>query len=143
MAHFLVKSEPGAYAWADLVRDERTVWDGVRNFEARNTLRAMKKGDLVLYYHSGADKAVVGVARVVREAFPDPSAPGEDWSVVELAPVEPLARPVTLAEIKADPQLAEFALVKRARLSVVPVTAREYSRVLALAKRKSRATRRA
>jgi predicted RNA-binding protein with PUA-like domain len=132
VAYFLVKSEPSAYAWANLVRDKKTAWDGVRNFEARNTLRSMKKGDLVLYYHSGDDKAVVGIARVVREAYPDPTAPDEDWSVVDLAPVKKLAKTVTLATIKADKSLADFALVKRARLSVVPATTAEFESVLAL-----------
>jgi predicted RNA-binding protein with PUA-like domain len=130
MAHFLVKSEPGTYAWDDLVRDGKTIWDGVRNFEARNNLRAMKKGDLVLYYHSGDEKAVVGVARVARAAYAEPGAP--DWSAVDLAPVKPLARKVTLAAIKADRSLAEFSLVKRPRLSVMGVDESEFARVLEL-----------
>jgi predicted RNA-binding protein with PUA-like domain len=133
VAYFLVKSEPGVYAWANLVRDKKTAWDGVRNFEARNTLRAMKKGDLLLYYHSGDDKSVVGIARVVREAYADPTAPDEDWSVVDIAPVKKLAKPVTLAAIRAEKSLVDFALVKRGRLSVVPATQAEFEKVLALA----------
>lgn len=136
MAFFLVKSEPGTYSFSDLVRDEKTAWDGIRNFEARNHLRAMKKGDRVLFYHSGKDKAVVGIARVVREAYPDPKAAGEDWSAVDLAPEKPLARPVTLAAIKADDELADFALIRRGRLSVVPVTKAEFDRVTALGKKR-------
>ena len=132
VAYFVVKSEPSVYAWADLVRDKKTSWDGVRNFEARNTLRAMKKGDLVLYYQSGDDKSVVGIARVVREAYPDAAAPDEDWSAVDVAPVKKLAKPVPLVTIKNEPSLADFALVKRARLSVVPATRAEFERVLAL-----------
>jgi predicted RNA-binding protein with PUA-like domain len=136
MAYFLVKSEPGTYSFSDLVRDEKTAWDGIRNFEARNHLRTMKKGDRVLFYHSGKDKAVVGIARVVREAYPDPKAAGEDWSAVDLAPDSPLARPVTLAVIKADTKLTDFALIRRGRLSVVPVTRAEFDRVLALGKKR-------
>jgi predicted RNA-binding protein with PUA-like domain len=133
-AFFLVKSEPSTYAWADLVRDKKTVWDGVRNFEARNNLRAMKKGDLVFFYHSGENKEIVGVARVLKEAYPDPGAPGEDWSVVDLGAVKALKRPVSLAEIKSDPAFSEFALLKRSRLSVVPVGSDMFSRLLLLGK---------
>ena len=132
MAYFLVKSEPYKYAFADLVRDRKTVWDGVRNFEARNNLRAMKKGDLVLYYHSNEGKEIVGVAKVVRTAYPDATATDGDWSVVDLAPVKALAEPVTLAQLKADPAFAEMALIKRSRISVVPVSAVHFKRVLKL-----------
>jgi predicted RNA-binding protein with PUA-like domain len=132
MAHFVVKSEPGAYSWQDLVRDRRTVWDGVRNFEARNNLRAMRKGDLVLYYHSGDDKAVVGIARVARAAYPEPGAVDGDWSAVDLVPVKRLARTVPLAAIKAEPALAGISLVKRPRLSVLAVSEAEFARLLAL-----------
>jgi len=129
---WLAKSEPFKYAWAQLVADKRTTWDGVRNFEARNNLRAMKKGDRVLFYHSNEGKEVVGVAKVVGEAYPDPSAPGEDWSVVDLAPLKALKVPVSLATIKADKKLADMALLRRSRLSVVPVTAAEFDRILEL-----------
>jgi predicted RNA-binding protein with PUA-like domain len=134
MNHWLVKQEPTEYAWADFVRDGRTAWTGVRNFQARNHLRAMKRGDPVLYYHSGADRAVVGVARVEREAYPDPTATEGDWSCVDLVPVKALARPVTLAEIKADPALKDMPLLRQARLSVMPLTAAQFRRLLALGK---------
>lgn len=134
---WLVKSEPSVYAFAALVKDKKTVWDGVRNFEARNNMRAMKKGDLVLYYHSNEGKAVIGVAKVLKEAYPDPTSDdGEDWSVVELGPVAPLAEPVTLEAIKKSPKLAKLGLVTRPRLSVMPVTKAEFDSVLALGKTK-------
>lgn len=135
-AHWLAKSEPYKYSFDALVRDKRTVWDGVRNFEARNNLRAMKKGDLVLFYHSNEGKEIVGIARVVREAYPDPTAPGEDWSVVDVAPVKRLRTPVGLATIKADARLSKMALVRRSRLSVVPVTPAEFDRILELGETK-------
>jgi predicted RNA-binding protein with PUA-like domain len=131
-AHWLVKSEPYKYPFAQLVKDKRTTWDGVRNFEARNNLRAMKKGDLLLFYHSNEGKEIVGVAKVVREAYVDPTAEGEDWSVVDIAPVTALTTPVTLASIKGDEKLAEMQLLRRSRLSVVPVTGAEFARVLSL-----------
>jgi predicted RNA-binding protein with PUA-like domain len=134
--HWLVKSEPNKYSWQAFAREKKTVWDGVRNFEARNNLRAMKQGDLVLFYHSNEGKEIVGVAKVSREAYPDPTAAGEDWSAVELVPVKALTRAVTLAEVKADAQLEDMALVRRSRISVVPVTPAELKRVLALAQTK-------
>jgi predicted RNA-binding protein with PUA-like domain len=135
MAYWLVKSEPSVYAWSKLVREGVAVWDGVRNFEARNNLRAMKKGDLLLFYHSNEGKEIVGVARVRREAYQDPTTK-EDWSVVDVEPVKPLAVPVTLAAIKSHPKLKEMALVKRSRLSVTPVTKAELDAVLAAGKTK-------
>jgi predicted RNA-binding protein with PUA-like domain len=134
--HWLAKSEPSKYSWDNLVRDKRTTWDGVRSFEARNNLRAMKKGDPVLFYHSNEGKEVVGVAKVVREAYPDPSAPGEDWSVVDLAPLKKLRAAVSLAAIKSDAALATMALLRRSRLSVVPVAPAEFARILELAETK-------
>jgi len=131
--HWLVKSEPSAYSYDQLVADGRTVWNGVRNFEARNNLRAMKAGDLLLYYHSNEGKEIVGVARVARTAYPDPTS-DEDWSVVGVEPVVPLARPVGLAAIKAEPRLQEMALLRRSRLSVVPVTAAEFRLILQIGK---------
>ena len=131
-AHFLAKSEPAVYPWERLVKDGKTVWDGVRNFEARGNLRAMKKGDLVLFYHSGEGKEIVGIAKVVREAYPDKTADEGDWVAVDLAPVKPLASPVTLAAVKADPALADMAIVRRSRLSVSRVTPSEFARVLKL-----------
>lgn len=120
-AAWLVKSEPYKYAFADLVRDGRTTWDGVRNYEARNNLRAMRRGDLLLYYHSNEGKAVVGLATVAREAYQDPTT-DEDWSAVDVAPLAALATPVTLAVIKSTPELAGMSLLRRSRLSVVDVT---------------------
>lgn len=136
VSHWLIKSEPFKYAWDELVRDEWTYWDGVRNYEARNNLAAMKKGDLALYYHSNEGKEVVGVARVKKESYPDPTTDDERWVVVDFAPVVAFAEPVTLATIKADPKLAEMALLRRSRLSVVPVTAAEFRHILKLGKTK-------
>jgi predicted RNA-binding protein with PUA-like domain len=133
-SHWLMKSEPNTYSYDQLVRDGSTRWDGVRNHEARNNLAAMKKGDLALFYHSNVGKEVVGVARVVRTAYQDPTTKDERWVVVDIEPVVALARPVTLAEIKADAALAEIQLVRRGRLSVVPVTSAEFQRVMKLAK---------
>lgn len=133
MNSWLVKQEPETYPWSQFVADKKTVWDGVRNYQARNHLRAMKKGDPVLYYHSGGDKAVVGLAEVAREAYPDPTAPGEDWSVVDLRAVRPLPRPVPLSVIKADPSLARIPLVRQSRLSVMPLDPAAFKAILNLA----------
>ncbi|WP_394847810.1 EVE domain-containing protein [Pendulispora brunnea] len=131
MSAWLIKSEPSVYPFSKLVSDKKTVWDGVRNFEARNNLRKMKKGDICLFYHSNEGKAVVGIARVVKEAYSDPSSDdGEDWSVVEVAPVKELSEPVTLERIKAHPDLSDMALVRRSRLSVTPVTEAELRVIL-------------
>jgi predicted RNA-binding protein with PUA-like domain len=134
VGHWLVKIEHDVYPWSRLVEDRKTVWDGVRNYAARNALRAMKVGDLVLYYHSGADKAVVGIARVEREAFDDPTAPGEDWSAVELAPVKPLEKRATLAELRKSPALAGLMLLKQPRLSVIAVTPEEFDEIVKIGK---------
>jgi len=131
-AYWLVKSEPEAYAWAQLVKDRKTAWTGVRNFAARNNLRAMKKGDLICFYHSVEEKSIVGLARVEKEAYPDPTAGEGDWSAVDLVPVKALARPVALAQIKADTILREMPLVRIGRLSVSPVTSAQFSRLMAL-----------
>jgi len=133
--HWLVKTEPSTYSWTDLVRDGRTEWTGVRNFEARNHLRAMRPGDMVLVYHSGAEKHVVAVARVSRGPRPDPTARGEDWSSVELVPVKALAVPVPLARLRTDASLRRLPIVTRGRLSVAPVEAAQFTRLLALAKK--------
>jgi len=130
--HWLVKSEPSAYSYDQLVADGRTAWTGVRNFEARNNLRAMKKGDLLLFYHSNEGKAVVGVAKVVREAYQDATTK-DDWSAVDVAPVKALRRPVTLDEMRSDRTCSKMMLFRRTRLSVVPVTPAEFEVVLALA----------
>ena len=133
--HWLVKTEPEAYAWSDFVRDGRTDWTGVRNFQARNHLRAMRVGDAVLFYASVTTKAVLGVAKVSRLAFPDPTATEGDWSAVELAVVRALVRPVDLATIKAEPGLAEIALLRQSRLSVLPLTPAEFARIVELGAR--------
>jgi predicted RNA-binding protein with PUA-like domain len=135
-AYWLMKSEPSKYSFAQLVREGRTMWDGVRNYEARNSLRAMKEGDLVLFYHSNDGKAVVGVARVIREAYPDPTAPEEDWCVVDIAPVAQLKAAVSLDTIREDQALSDIALLKRSRLSVVPLSKEHFERVLKLGKTK-------
>jgi len=132
MAYWLVKTEPGAYSWADLLRDKKTAWTGVRNFLARNNLRAMAKGDLCLIYHSVSEKAIVGVARVTKKAYPDLTATDGDWSGVDMAPACALKHPVTLAQIKADPALRDMALLRQSRLSVCPVQQGEYRRILQL-----------
>jgi predicted RNA-binding protein with PUA-like domain len=134
--YWLIKSEPSVYAYAQLERDGRTEWTGVRNFEARNNLRAMKPGDLCLFYHSNEGKAVVGVARVLTEAGPDSTAPGEDWASVDMGPVVALQEPVTLATLKATPALKDFPLLTRSRLSVTPVTAEHFKRILTMGKTK-------
>lgn len=128
--HWLVKSEPSSYAWDDLVKDGRTAWTGVRNFAARLHLRAMRKGDHVLFYHSVVGKEVVGIAKVVAAAYPDPTAKEGEWVCVDLAPLEPLKRPVTLAEIKASKPLQNIGLLRQSRLSVMPLTAEEYQHLL-------------
>jgi len=133
MAHWLMKSEPESYGWSDLVRDRATEWDGVRNNAARLHLRAMKAGDEAFFYHSMSDKAVVGIMRVTRGAEPDPKAP--DWVRVRVEPVRPLPRPVTLAEIKAEPSLAAMELIRQSRLSVAPVREEEWQTVLAMSRR--------
>ena len=135
-SHWLVKSEPFKYSWDTFQADKKAVWDGVRNFEARNNLRAMKKGDLVLFYHSSEGKEVVGIASVAKEAYPDPTATEGDWSAVEITPKKALTEPVTLATVKADKKLVDFALVRKSRISVIPVTPTEFARVLELGKTK-------
>lgn len=129
MQHWLVKSEPFKYSWAQFITDKRTLWDGVRNFEARNHLRAMKKGDLALFYHSNEDKAVMGIACIEKTAFPDPTASDGDWSVVELSPFKFFKTPVTLHQIKTDSKLKSMEMLRRNRLSVVPVKASEFNRI--------------
>ena len=125
MKHWLVKQEPDAYSWEQFVRDKGAAWTGVRNFQARNNLRAMKKGDEVFYYHSVTGKSVVGTARVVREAYGDPTAEDGDWSCVDLIPRQAFPTPVTLEEIKAEPALRDIALLRQSRLSVMPLTSAE------------------
>jgi predicted RNA-binding protein with PUA-like domain len=133
MNHWLVKSEPSTYAWETLVKERRTRWDGVRNFQARNNLQAMEKGDLCLFYHSGVEPAVVGIAKVVRASYPDPTGDDPRWVAVDLAPHRALEAAVTLAALKADPRTRGMALLRQGRLSVSPVTAPEFAAVLELA----------
>ena len=130
---WLVKQEPASYSWSDFTADNGTSWTGVRNYTARNNLRGMGKGDEVLFYHSGEEKAVVGLARVTRTAYADATATEGDWSAVDLAPVKRLAKPVTLAAIKANARLKEMKLVRQSRLSVMPVTPAEFRTILKMA----------
>ncbi|WP_413666456.1 EVE domain-containing protein [Mucilaginibacter sp. Mucisp86] len=132
MQHWLVKSEPFKYSWEKFNKDGRTFWDGVRNYQARNNLREMKEGDLVLFYHSNEGKEIVGVAKVVKEAYQDPTTDDTNWVVVDLAPVEALKTPVTLEQIKADPKLQDIGLVRQGRLSVMGVKREEFDYILAL-----------
>jgi predicted RNA-binding protein with PUA-like domain len=125
--YWLVKSEPETYSWADLVRDGRTDWTGVRNYAARLHLKAMAKGDEVFFYHSGEAKSVIGIARVIKAAFPDTTAEEEGWVAVELAPVAPLKKPVTLAQVKTTAALKDIALIRQGRLSVQPLKPAEFA----------------
>lgn len=134
--YWLMKSEPFKYSWEELVGDGRTYWDGVRNYEARNNLAAMKRGDLAFYYHSNEGKEIVGIAEIVKESYPDPTTDDERWVVVDIEPRVAFSDPVSLATIKADPKLSEIQLVKRGRLSVVPITAAEFRHVARLGKTK-------
>ena len=132
MNYWLVKQEPESYSWSAFVKDGKTAWTGVRNFAARLHLRAMKKDDLVFYYHSMTGKEIVGLARVAKEAYPDPTATEGDWSCVDLVPAKPLKHPVGLEAIKSDRILKEMKLVKIGRLSVSPVTKEQYERIMEL-----------
>lgn len=134
--YWLVKQEPEAYSWSTFVNEGRTAWTGVRNFQARNNLRAMKKGDLALFYHSVTEKQIVGIARIDREAYADPTADEGDWVCVDLVPVKPLKKPVTLDSIKTDKVLREMPLVRQSRLSVTPVAEAQFARLLQLAETK-------
>ena len=130
--YWLVKQEPEAYSWDNLVKEKRTSWTGVRNFQARNNLKEMQKGDSVLFYHSGDAKEVVGIAEVAREAYPDSTADEGDWVCVDIAPVKPLKTPVTLQAIKGDKRLQDVALVRQSRLSVMPLDKADYERIVQL-----------
>ena len=136
MNYWLVKSEPESYSWAQLVKDGKTAWTGVRNFAARLNLRGMKRGDLVCFYHSVTDKQIVGLARVAKEFYADPTATEGDWSCVDLEPVKPLKKPVTLEDIKGEKALKEMKLLKQSRLSVTTLTPVEFSRLMELAETK-------
>jgi predicted RNA-binding protein with PUA-like domain len=134
MHYWLIKQEPSSYSWQDLLDDKKTAWTGVRNFQARNNLRAMKKGDKAFFYHSGDEKAVVGLAEIVKEAYPDPTATEGDWVCVDVAAVETLKSPVTLEAIKAGKSLSSMVLVKNTRLSVQPVAKEEFEKIISMAK---------
>ncbi len=134
--YWLVKSEPFKYSWDEFVKDGWTYWDGVRNYEARNNLAAMKRGELALYYHSNEGKEVVGVARVIGESYQDPTTDDDRWVVVDFEPVVAFEEPVTLKTIKGDDALSEISLIKRSRLSVVPIEKKEFDRILKLGKTK-------
>lgn len=134
MNYWLVKSEPSEYSYDHLVRDKRTYWDGVRNYTARNNLKNMKVGDQVLFYHSVNEKAVVGISKVVKEYYQDPTTDDERWVVVDLAPREKLDNPVTLAQIKAEPGLTDIALVRQSRLSVMPLDKKAFDRIVEMSK---------
>ncbi len=136
MNHWLVKSEPHKYSWEKFNQDGRTFWDGVRNYQARNNLREMKVGDLVLFYHSNEGKEVVGIAKVAKESYQDPTTSDPNWVVVDLEPVENLKTPVTLETIKADPKLKDIQLIRQGRLSVISLKREEFDRILELANSK-------
>jgi predicted RNA-binding protein with PUA-like domain len=137
MNYWLVKSEPETYSWSQFLNDGKTAWTGVRNFAARLHLRAMKKGDAVFFYHSGKEKSIVGLTRVQKEFYPDPTAEEGDWSCVDLKAEKALRKPVALAQIKADKVLKEMVLAKQSRLSVSPVTKTQFERLLQLAETKN------
>lgn len=132
MAYWLLKSEPFKYSWEQLEKDKKTFWDGVRNYAARNNLRAMKKGDLAFFYHSNEGLEIVGVVKIVKEAYQDPTTQEDAWVAVDVAPVKRLKKPVTLAQIKATKRLQNIALIKLSRLSVQPVTTDEWNTILEL-----------
>lgn len=134
MAYWLVKSEPFKYSWEQFEKDKITFWDGVRNYAARNNLKAMKKGDQVLFYHSNEGLEIVGIAKVAKEAYQDPTIDDDAWVVVDLKPYKPIKQPVSLGQIKADPRLANMALVRLGRLSVQPVTDEEWKIIMELGK---------
>ncbi len=130
MNYWLMKSEPSVYSWTNLEKDKKATWDGVRNFQARNNLKAMKKDDLAFLYHSNEDKAIIGIAKIIKENYPDPK--DKDWIVVDIAPVEKLKSPVSLAQIKADKRLVDMVLVRASRLSVQPVRKEEFEMITKL-----------
>ena len=135
MNHWLIKSEPSTYSWDDLVKDKKTAWTGVRNYAARNNLRAMKKGDLLLYYHSMGANEIVGIAKVVKEAYQDPTTKEDAWVAVDVAPFRKFKRPVALSEVKKEPSLSKMDLVRISRLSVGKVSAAEFDKICAMAER--------
>lgn len=136
MNYWLVKSEPFKYSWEQLIKDGQTFWDGVRNYQARNNLKAMKKGDKVFFYHSNEGLEIVGIAKVIKEAYPDPTTPDDRWVAVDIKPIKPFKKPVTLQEMKNDERLQELSLIRQSRLSVCPIKPEEYKIILQLGKTK-------
>ncbi len=136
MQFWLVKQEPSKYSWEEFLNDKKTYWDGVRNYQARNNLQAMKKGDQVFFYHSVVGKQIMGIAQVTRESYPDPTIDDPAWVVVDLKPIKSLNVPVTLAQVKSHPKLKEISLIKQSRLSVMPLTPSEYKIILEMGKTK-------
>ncbi len=132
MNHWLIKSEPSTYSWDDFVKEKRTFWSGVRNFQARNNLKAMKEGDFVLFYHSVNKPSVVGIAKVIKEFYQDPTTDDINWVVVDFEPYQPLAKSVTLQQIKESPDLQNIGLIRQSRLSVMPLKAEEFDIILAM-----------
>jgi len=133
---WLVKQEPEDYSWDDLVRDKKTAWTGVRNFQARNNLRNMKMGDAVLFYHSGKEKSVIGIAEVAKAAYADPTADEDSWIAVDIKPVKRLANPVSLADIRANAKLNDLLLVRQSRLSVMPVSIKDFDEIVRMSGKK-------
>jgi len=134
MNFWLVKQEPSKYNWDQFVKDKKTYWDGVRNYQARNNLKSMKKGDLALFYHSVKGKEVKGIAKIIREHYPDPTTDDDRWVVVDLKPVKPFNQPVALEDIKQNSQLQEISLIKQSRLSVIPLTKTEFKTIIKMGK---------
>ncbi|MBK7110126.1 MAG: EVE domain-containing protein [Bacteroidetes bacterium] len=134
MQYWLIKSDPETYDWNDIVKQKTDMWDGVRNYAARLHLRAMKKNDLVFFYHSGDDRCIKGIVRIAKEAYPDPTATEDDWTAVDITYVKPLKQDVSLAEIKAEPSLADILLIKISRLSVMPITTFQFQKILEMGK---------
>jgi predicted RNA-binding protein with PUA-like domain len=135
---WMVKQEPESYSWRDLVRDGRTDWTGVRNFQARNNLRLMKRGDRVLFYHSGKEKSVVGIAAVAKEGYPDPTSDDRQWVAVDVEPVKALNQPVPLASIRYHPALGDLPLIRQSQLSVMPLTREEFQAIIGMARKRGK-----
>ena len=133
MKYWLVKTEPDVYSWDQFTKDKKTFWDGVRNYEARNNMQAMEEGDTVIFYHTGNEKQAVGLATVAKEAYPDPTTDDDRWVCVDLKPLKPLTNPVTLAQVKDTASLKEMGLVKKGRISVIPVTKKEFDAIMKMA----------
>ncbi len=136
MKYWILKTEPFKYSWDDLIKDEQTYWDGVRNYQARNNMQEMKKGDLAYIYHSNKGLEIVGIAMIIKEAYQDPTTDDDRWVAVDIAPVQPMAEPVSLKALKSNPKLEDLAMIKQGRLSVSPVTTKEWNEILKMGKTK-------